>query len=463
MKRRDFIDHAGKLVAMSAIGVTNAANGFNKTSPMKSQLSTIRIRNVNSNFEREPMHPYRFKGSVITEGWQVAAYLESESGIHKVGIGGQGTLWSDSTVFAAHSVAGGNALMYAMSERALQAMKGNSFSSPLQLLDDLLPEVFEYGKKITRNPNLRKTFALNAFVCVDNAAWLLYAAENNLHQFDEMIPVAYQPGLSYRHTKVGSMPSFSVGTDPQKIKAAADQGYFIMKLKTGSSGTQKEMIEKDIAFLSAVHKAIGHYETPYTRNGKIPYYFDANERYDEKDTLSRFLDHARKIGAFDQIAAVEEPFGERNEMFVGDMGVTIAADESAHTVEDAAKRIEQGYGAIAVKAIAKTLSMTMKITQLAHEKNIPCFCADLTVNPILVDWNKNIAARLAPFPNLSIGLQETNGHQYYENWATMMTYHPKASSSWIKTQNGVYITDKTFYEESAGIFEPSPHYEEMFK
>lgn len=99
-------------------------------------------------------------------------------------------------------------------------------------------------------------------MCVDNAAWLLYAAENNLHQFDEMIPVAYQPGLSYRHTKVGSMPSFSVGTDPQKIKAAADQGYFIMKLKTGSSGTQKEMIEKDIAFLSAVHKAIGHYETP---------------------------------------------------------------------------------------------------------------------------------------------------------------------------------------------------------
>jgi hypothetical protein len=116
MKRRDFIDHAGKLVAMSAIGVTNAANGFNKTSPMKSQLSTIRIRNVNSNFEREPMHPYRFKGSVITEGWQVAAYLESESGIHKVGIGGQGTLVRFHCIRSA-SVAGGNALMYAMSNR----------------------------------------------------------------------------------------------------------------------------------------------------------------------------------------------------------------------------------------------------------------------------------------------------------------------------------------------------------
>jgi len=36
-----------------------------------------------------------------------------------------------------------------------------------------------------------------------------------------------------------------------------------------------------------VHKAIGHYETPYTKSGKIPYYFDANERYDEKDSLLR--------------------------------------------------------------------------------------------------------------------------------------------------------------------------------
>jgi hypothetical protein len=79
-----------------------------------------------------------------------------------------------------------------------------------------------------------------------------------------------------------------------------------------------------------------------------------------------------------------------------------------------------------------------------------------------VDWNKNVAARLAPFPNIGIGLQETNGHQYYKNWDTMMSYHPKANSSWIKTQNGVYITDKTFYAESGGIFHPSEHYEKMF-
>lgn len=460
MNRRKFIHYTAGVTSLGLSGVPKYSFAH-ADAPMKPEKK-IRIKSVDSNFEREPLTPYRFKGSVVTEGWQVAAWMESESGIHKVGIGGQGTLWSDSNVFAAHSTNGGNALMYAMSERALQMMKGNTFSNPNDLLDDLLPEVYAYGKKITGNQNLRKTFALNSLVCVDNAAWLLYAAENNIKTFDEMIPAAYKPGLSHRHDKVGSMPSFSVGADVKKIKAAADEGFFIMKLKTGSSGTQKEMLEKDIAFLTAVHKAIGHYETPYTKSGKIPYYFDANERYDEKETLQRFLDHARKIGAFEQIAVIEEPFGERNDVYVGDLGVTIAADESAHTVEDAAQRIEQGYGAIAVKAIAKTLSMTMRVTQLAFEKNVPCFCADLTVNPILVDWNKCVAARLKPFPNIGIGLQETNGHQYYKNWDTMMTYHPRANASWIKSKDGVYITDRSFYQESGGIFYPSPHYEAMF-
>ena len=102
------------------------------------------------------------------------------------------------------------------------------------------------------------------------------------------------------------------------------------------------------------------------------------------------------------------------------------------------------------------------VTQLAHEKKVPCFCADLTVNPILVDWNKNVAARLSPFANIGIGLQETNGPQYYKNWDKIMAYHPRANASWIKTRDGVYITDKSFYEQSGGIFYPSEHYEKMF-
>jgi L-alanine-DL-glutamate epimerase-like enolase superfamily enzyme len=460
ISRREFVQlGSGAVMALGTLGFTAEKNKpKNMIYPTK-----IKIREVNSNFEREPLFPYRFKGSAITDSWQTAAYLEGESGISKIGLGTQGVLWSDSNVAAAHSESAANALMHAMSDRALQIMKGNSFTNPIELLDNLLPEVHAYGKKITGNPDLRKTFALNSLVCVDNAAWLLYAQENNIDNFDDLIPEAYKPGLSYRHDKVASIPSFPVGTEVEKIKAAAEQGYFIMKLKTGSAGTQKEMLEKDIAFMSAVHDAIGHMETPYSKDGKIPYYIDPNGRYESKDTLLRFLDHAKKIGAFDQIAVVEEPLEESNETFVGDLGVTIAADESAHTVEDAANRIEQGYSTIVVKAIAKTLSMTMKITQMAHEKKVPCFCADLTVNPILVDWNKNVAARLAPLPNMDIGLLETNGHQYYKNWDKLMSYHPRSNGSWVKTQNGVYPTDESFYKESGGILYPSPHYEGMFK
>ncbi|MVM35710.1 L-alanine-DL-glutamate epimerase [Spirosoma sp. HMF4905] len=458
--RRDFITYAGS--SMVALGTAGFTPGSSESINQKQSFAKIRIRNVNANFEREPLNPYRFKGSAITDSWQAIAWLESESGIHKIGLGTQGVLWSDSTVFAAHSESAGNALMYAMSEYALQLLKGTSFTNPVELVDTLLPEVLAYGKKITGNPDLRKTFALNSLVCVDNAAWLLYAQENNMANFDQMIPGAYKPGLSYHHNQVACIPSFSVGTTAETIKKAADEGYFILKLKTGSAGTQQEMIEKDIAFLSAVHKAIGHYETPYTKSGKIPYYFDANGRYEKKETLLRFLDHARKIGAFDQIAVIEEPFAENNEVFVGDMGVRVAADESAHTVEDAARRIEQGYSAIAVKAIAKTLSMTMKITQLAFEKKIPCFCADLTVNPILVDWNKCVAARLPSFPGMTVGLQETNGRQYFKNWDTLMSYHPKAGASWTQPQKGVYLTDQSFYEQSGGIFAPSTHYEKLF-
>lgn len=460
INRREFVTFAGSFMALGISGLNpNLSRLENHLKP----LPRIRIKNVDSNFEREPLYPYRFKGSAISEAWQTAAYIEGESGICKIGLGTQGVLWSDAKVFADHSVNGGNALMYATSERALQIMKGSSFTNPIELLDELLPEVYAFGKRITANPNLRKTFALNSLVCVDNAAWLLYAAENQMKSFDDMIPVPYHAGLPWRHDKVASIPSFSVGTDVAKIQSAADEGYFIMKLKLGSSGTQKEMLEKDKAFLSAIHKAIGHYKTPHTKDGRIPYYLDPNGRYEEKDTFLRFLDHAKKIGAFDQIALVEEPFEETNEEYVGDMGIIIGADESAHTVEDAARRIEQGYGALVLKGIAKTLSMTLKIAKLAVEKKIPCFCADLTVNPILVDWNKCVAARLAPFPNMDVGLQETNGHQYYKNWEQMMSYHPKAGATWTQTQNGVYRTDKSFYDESGGIFEPSAHYVDMFK
>ncbi|MCG2462094.1 mandelate racemase/muconate lactonizing enzyme family protein [Flavobacteriaceae bacterium F89] len=460
MKRREFVN---KTVATMALGNLGFPLNIKALGMNKKMRTKIKIKNVSSNFEREPLYPYRFGGSSVTQLWQSAAWLQSESGIAKIGLGTQSPLWSDGSVASAHSENGANALMFAMSEMALQLIKGSSFSDPMELLDTVLPEVHAYGKKITGESDLRKTFALNALVCVDNAAWLLYAQENNIRTFDDMIPAAYRSGLSYRHKEVASIPSFPVGTAIEKIKSAADEGYFIMKLKTGSKGTQKDMLAHDMEFLSNVHKAIGHYETQYTKDGKIPYYIDPNGRYESKDTLLRFLDHAKKIGAFDQIAVIEEPLGENDESFVGDVGVTIAADESAHTVQDAIDRMEQGYGTIVVKAIAKTLSMTLKIIQACHERKVSCFSADLSVNPILVDWNKNVAARLAPLPMMEIGLLETNGHQYYKNWDKLESYLPLAGAEWTQTENGVYTTGKSFYDESGGIFLPSEHYEELFK
>jgi L-alanine-DL-glutamate epimerase-like enolase superfamily enzyme len=236
-----------------------------------------------------------------------------------------------------------------------------------------------------------------------------------------------------------------------------------MKIKIGQPGTQEEMLERDKARLSEIHAAIGSVETPHTKDGRLPYYFDANGRYESKDTLRRLLDHARRIGAFDQIAIVEEPFPEEVEVRVDDLGVRIAADESAHTDADAARRIDLGYGAIALKPIAKTLSMTLRIARLAHQRGIPCFCADLTVNPILVDWNKVFAARLAPLPGFALGLVETNGHQNYRNWETMRRYHPSFGAPWTMPEKGVFRLDADFYARSGGIFEPSPHYEALFR
>lgn len=424
------------------------------------------VTDVTSNFEREPLaQPFGFKGSTISQVWQVVSRLKGAEGFSRTGLGVQNPLWSDASVAGKYSESGGNALMYAITEYALQLIKGQSFATPIHMVEDILEEVMVYARKITGNDSLRTTFALNALVSIDNAAWLLYSDTNSIDDFDNMVPNPYRKGLSARHDKVVAIPALGYGTPMDKIKMLADEGFFIMKIKIGAPGTQKEMLEKDKAFLKAIHETIGHYETPYSPNGKLPYYFDANGRYDQQDTLMEFLDYADKIGAVDQIAVLEEPFGERNQKDVHQItarGPLVAADESAHTDLETIERIEQGYNAIAVKAVAKTMSMTMKIAQVAFDRNVPCFCADLTVNPILVDWNKVVAARLPAFPGWNMGMQETNGWQNYRDWDKMQTYHPLPDAPWIKPDKGVYHTGEDFMKKSGGIFKSSQHYEDLF-
>lgn len=423
----------------------------------------ITIQNISANFEREPLiRPFGFKGGYMREIWQTVAGLESANGIRAVGLNSQSILWSDADVFAAHTESAGNSLMFAMTEFALQRAKGKSFETPLDLLDQLLPDVWEYGKRITGKPDLRLTFALNALVGVDAAAWILYTRENGFKSFDEMIPERFRPVLSYRHRQIASIPLMAYAIPMEEIVRHVNEGYFFMKVKIGSDpdhdGDREKMLQWDMQRISAIHEAIGNRTTPYTENGKIPYYFDANGRYDSKERLQRFLDHCKKIGAFDQIAVVEEPFPENYKAYVGDLGVRVAADESAHCDDDVKERIELGYGAIALKPIAKTLSMTLKIAEVAHKAHVPMFCADLTVGPIQVDWNKSFAARIAPLPGIKVGVVETNGHQNYKRWDTLCGYHPRAHAPWTKVTNGCFTLGDDFFNESAGILEDSEHY-----
>ncbi|MDD2599682.1 MAG: mandelate racemase/muconate lactonizing enzyme family protein [Kiritimatiellae bacterium] len=460
MNRRSFIKTASLAMASAAAGCKSTSAAAGSTAK-----KSIAIENTGCDFQREPLiRPFGFKGGALNTLWQSAAMVQSTSGKRGIGLSTYSVLWSDAQVFVANSESGGNALMFAMTNHALNLLKGHSFTDPVALNDELFHEVFEYGKKISGRPELRPTFALNALVSVDNAIWLLYAKEHKITNFDDLIPERYKPALACRHSKAASIPLMAYSVPVDEIKSAADQGYFFMKIKIGQSGTQEEMLRKDMERLTAIHKALDSYRTPHTKSGKLPYYFDANGRYEKKTSLLRLLDHARKIGAFDQISVIEEPFDELQDIDVHDIPVRLAADESAHTDKDAVERIRMGYRAIALKAIAKTLSMTMKIANTAKKHDVPCFCADLTVNPILIEWNKNVAARLDPFPGLDgLGLLEANGHQNYKNWEAMRSRHPYPDAAWSHTRQGVFNLDSDFYDKSGGIFAALPYYEAMFK
>ena len=460
VSRREFVKRSVALAAWSTLDAP--VTGLDV--PHVSVPKPIRIQRVEANFEREPLiRPFGFKGGYMREIWQTASLVESESGHRKIGLCTQNVLYSDATVFAAHTESGGNALMYALTDRALYLAKEIPFATPVELIDTILEKVYQEGKQLTGNPALNKIFALNALISVDNAAWLLYAAQNGFQNFDQMIPAAYKPALAHRHTKVAVIYLAAYALPIADVKRAVEQGYFVIKIKIGQPGTQVDMLEKDKARLTEVHQAIKEARTNQTKNGKLIYTLDANGRYEKKESLLRLLDHARAIGAFDQILFIEEPLTEQNEENVADVGVRVAADESAHDYEGAVRRLEQGYQALMLKGIAKTLSLSMKMAQYAHQKGVPCVCADLTVNPILVDWHKNLAARLAPFPGLNMGLLETNGDLNYRNWKTMQSYHPANGANWTLVRNGVFTLGDDFYEQSGGILKPIPHYEQLFQ
>nr|MBQ4318977.1 L-alanine-DL-glutamate epimerase [Clostridia bacterium] len=159
----------------------------------------IKITYANSSFEQlELTSPFGFKGGSSSFLWNTAALLGSDKAFG-IGHGTEGVLWSDSKVFFTSGNLAGSAMMYLMTDRAVRLCEGREFADPSEMLDFLLPEIYEYGKAVTANPELRMTFALDSLVPVDMAMWQLYAKINGISDFDSLIPDAAKPTLSCRH------------------------------------------------------------------------------------------------------------------------------------------------------------------------------------------------------------------------------------------------------------------------
>jgi len=416
-------------------------------------------------FEPEPMaKPFGFKGGYLTEIWQSVVLLRSAA-IEGMGLGSQSVLWSDANVFAQHPESVANHMMFGLTEFAARLATQTDWRTPLDLLDQTLKPTLDFGRKLTGRPDLRTTFALNALVPVDNAAWLLYARAHGLNDFDKLVPSNVRDALAGRQSGVALVPLMSYGVSIDEVVRTVGEGCSVLKIKIGSDpdhdGNLDTMLEWDKARLAAIHRAVGDRTTPHTADGRIAYYLDANGRYDTLDRLRRLLDHIDHLGALDRVILLEEPFAEEAKIDVSHLPVRVAADESAHTDRDVLERIALGHRAIALKPIAKTLSMTFRIIQAARQHKIACFCADLTVNPILVDWNKNVAARLPALPGMRIGVLETNGAQNYRRWPEMQRCHPCFGADWTKVREGVFALDDDFYKRSGGIFETSRHYRRL--
>ena len=417
----------------------------------------INIQSFTANFNREPLiSPFGFKGGFIDELWHSRVKLTSSAGTSYTGRGTQSVLWSDPGVFSSYSATGGNALMLLVSEYCAKLYTTRPCKDPMDMFDAVYPEIYEYAKKLTGVSALRPTFALNAMVPCDNALWLVYAQENGIDGFDGLIPKSYQASFTARHAKLAAIPLITYGTTLAEVRGLADSGYAVFKIKIGSDsdkdGDLQKMLEWDMSRLKDIHSVLRDYKTPYTSTGKLAYYLDANGRYDTLDRVQKLLDFAKSIGAIEQIVLLEEPFPENSGIDVSSLPITVAADESAHSDTDVNELIGLGYKAIALKPIAKTMSMSFKIASAANKLGVPCFCADLTVDPLLVDFNKCFAARLPSIPGMKIGVIESNGPQNYADWPRMLSEHPVPDGEWIPVTNGVFDLSESFYRLSGGIF-----------
>ncbi len=402
-------------------------------------------------WRREPLNTgFGFKGGALTELWQVKCTLKTDTGLSARGESVQSVLWSDAAVYSIFGQEEGNCLMLFLTRYALSLLRGMELTDPTEMLRAILPSVLEYGRSITGLSALRETFALNALTGLDWAIWRLYRMERGFPDFDALTR-PFTGYLQGRQRALGSIPLISYDTSDEVIRELAGTGRFIFKIKTGSNpggrGDLSEMLRWDIERLSHIHSILGGIDTPWTDSGHPAYYLDANGRYDTTERVMELLDAAGSMGALDRIVLLEEPFGEDNLQDVRSLPVRVAGDESAHSAADAVRLMDDfGYSAMALKPIAKTLSVSLEVLEAAGRRGVPCFCADLTVNPAMVEENRRFAAGLSPIPGLRAGAFETNGGQNYRNWDRLCRESPSFGRDWTELRGGFYPLSDEYYK-----------------
>jgi L-alanine-DL-glutamate epimerase-like enolase superfamily enzyme len=424
----------------------------------------IRFQRYGFDIRREPfVRPFHFKGGSFNEKWiNITTLIAGEGGADSplgrfTGIGGNAVLWSDPAVFAAHSETGGNLVMSLMAELAVQLLanqllEGKAVPDPITAIRSILPELHEFGRRVSGTAELRPTFTLNAAVSLDLALWKLYAAAEGIEAFADLIPRACAGAFPARQRVVARVPLVTYNLPEQELLDLVEEGHFLLKIKIGQAGSQPEMLEKDLARLEQIHGLLRDRRSDQTENFRLAYYLDANGRYEDKEILLALVAGLEKMGALEQVLLLEEPFPDDRDFDVHDLPLRIAADESLHDVDDVRRKIELGYGALALKPAGKTLSMSILMAAAAQEQDVPCFVADSACVPLLLDWNRNVAAHLPPFPGLACGILESNGAQNFRNWPALMRDHPCAGASWLEPYRGMYRLDEDFYASAGGVF-----------
>lgn len=420
----------------------------------------MKVLSASLGMESQPLkHPFGFKGSALTCLWQVAVRIRTEQA-EAVGLGVQSVLWSDAGVFADLGEERANGAMLDVTRYALGLLPGMEAETPFTVLDRIFEPVYAYAVRRTGRQALSKTFVLNALVPVDLALWQLWARQTGEARFDRIWSLPQE-----KQSLLANVPLITYGTALSDVTALARQGTPLLKIKLGADpdgdGSRETMLQWDCRRLLQIHSAVKDLPTAYTDCGHILYYLDANGRYDSKNRLRRLLDWARDHGILERILVLEEPFPETLAIDVGDLPVCVAADESAHGMEDLRLRYSLGYGALTLKPIAKGLSTSLRMAEFARAHNMACFCADLTVNPLMVTWNQCVAARLPRLRGMKVGIVESNGAQNYQNWEQMKAHHPMNGSGFLQERQGIYRLDEQFYHSDGGIFQTSQHYEAL--